>query len=474
MSPSVRTGPKENTNNKDDATAQVTSTSSDIPNYIERTPVLEKRTVRRPTNLSPTKETMFDLTTVLPLIFSTVMRQPRIHYIEGARLEPTPVPTQGGDQGTGSDTLVIVLAVSCFCFGVIIAAAIAVVVYRRQKHRWKQEEDSALHTPSVDGNGGTPTVTILNNDPMNEFFRYKEGLVSEEIKKAVNFLATPFPVRSINETQNDETSTDPEPSGLTMNSTMTGSHDNEIIPLPPISQQKYINYLVEDTVWAKTDAAVWNIINSDIVVTIPEGAIPGGGRQIFIRVASEADDFHVLTSDHDVQLSLIVILSCAQLNRFDKPVEIRIPHRAYLSTESTWKLRLRSSIDPLDGGDISEWMDAQREVPGCNIRHEVTYRHDADFVYVRTYRLASFCLLGTGRPKRRCLRLTALTYAYPNSTDDLAPVNTATECQKTLTVKVFVVDSFRDVITVSTRISLFTVASDKPHTPSHVSSYCKY
>ena len=149
-----------------------------------------------------------------------------------------------------------------------------------------------------------------------------------------------------------------------------------------------------------------------------------------------------------IQISPLLILSSPSVARYNKPIEIRIPHRAHLTTASGWKVLVRYSGTQQDNINKLEWQDAAQDMHDVDRESEVTYRYDGDFLYLKSYVPGLFCGVGSGARKQKPLKVAAMAFAYPLPPQSCEPEPGQETGNCGIDIKVFFVDLFREAIQV--------------------------
>lgn len=391
-----------------------------VKGYIEDSLDMAAETAKNESKLQFLNKTAATVPDLHGLIFPPKSRNATVHKVYNNQKE---------------NLSIILPSVACFCLGITLAAVAGYVFYRRQKVRWN--EQSAGNEDEV-VTSDNPKFTIFQNNPLGEFFLYKEGVVSEDTQSALNFLATPFVYESklndgfdareqaLLEIQNE---IDKETKGESNTDSIEVGTDD----------------LLKDAVPSHQDV-IWSVPDSDVRVTIPKASLPKTRGQSSIKVALGANPLNVTSKNNEVQLTPLLILSSPNIIKYNKPVELRLPHRANLYSENNWNIQLRYSGTAENNINKLHWKDAVKDMNNDTFGNDVSYRYDNEFIYLKTHFPGLFCAVGTGTRKKRPLNVAAIAFAYPLPPQTCEPEPGQEVVKTGVDIKVFVIDSFREAI----------------------------
>ncbi|XP_078588164.1 uncharacterized protein LOC144869117 isoform X2 [Branchiostoma floridae x Branchiostoma japonicum] len=157
---------------------------------------------------------------------------------------------------------------------------------------------------------------------------------------------------------------------------------------------------------------------SDVEVIIPRGAIPknlNGELAIEARVVRPDINLNLAAgaveekrcTEHELQLSPAVEMLAEGILKFDKPVTIRIPHRASVD-KADWSPRVQCSESQV--GSQMQWRDIPPESKDNNSALvDCCYTYDASYVYVKTTHFTTYVVTGCCK-KRRALDLQCVVF----------------------------------------------------------------
>ena len=178
--------------------------------------------------------------------------------------------------------------------------------------------------------------------------------------------------------------------------------------------------------------------DSDVSVIIPPGAVPVGRMQpVYVNVSLSQEEFGISTKQNEYQLTPVVECLAPGLDRFLLPVIVKMPHRADVTNASDpWTFNARYSQSPV--GKQMNWYNVSRKP---NNGDDVSFTHDADFVYFHTTHFTSFTCTGCGKSARPPLKLSAVVYGNEKTLDGAQRVN----------MRVYICDTSADIQKVSLR-----------------------
>ncbi|XP_078668241.1 uncharacterized protein LOC144909824 [Branchiostoma floridae x Branchiostoma belcheri] len=138
---------------------------------------------------------------------------------------------------------------------------------------------------------------------------------------------------------------------------------------------------------------------SDVEVIVPRGAVPknmNGKLEVEARVVRPEVNLNLADAElgtkrcteHELQLSPAVEIVAKGIAKFDRPVTIRIPHRASID-QADWSPRVRCSESPV--GSRMQWRDIPPESKDNNSAVvDCCYTYDASYVYVKTTHFTTY------------------------------------------------------------------------------------
>ena len=176
--------------------------------------------------------------------------------------------------------------------------------------------------------------------------------------------------------------------------------------------------------------------SSDVQVVVPPGAIPEnlGCQKIYVNVAPSADKFNINYAENEMSITYMVECLAPGLDRFLKPVIVRIPHRAYIPG-SDWVFRAQYSNSAVSSS--MTWHDIPQEEKENNIKQDIHFTYDEDYVNIATHHFTTFTCSACG--KTRPLKLHAVAFGNQLQFDGQLEVH----------VRVFISDGFADAHKVS-------------------------
>ncbi|XP_066277860.1 uncharacterized protein [Branchiostoma lanceolatum] len=157
---------------------------------------------------------------------------------------------------------------------------------------------------------------------------------------------------------------------------------------------------------------------SDVEVIIPRGAIPkniNGKLEVEARVVKPEVNLNLAAAvveqkrctEHELQLSPAVEILAEGMLKFDKPVTIRIPHRACID-KADWSPRVQCSESQV--GSQMKWKDIPPESKDNNSAVvDCCYTYDASYVYIKTTHFTTYVVTGCCK-KRKPLDLQCVVF----------------------------------------------------------------
>ncbi|XP_077994808.1 uncharacterized protein LOC144448434 [Glandiceps talaboti] len=171
--------------------------------------------------------------------------------------------------------------------------------------------------------------------------------------------------------------------------------------------------------------------HSDVQIVIPRGAIPVGiSQKVAVRVSLLFAQFNIdLTAD---QLPMSPVIECLSpgLDRFMKPVIVKVPHRAQLK-DSDWVFRVHHSQSIAGKNMTWNELDQSSTKVDNNIVQDITFNVDEKYVNISTAHFTIFTCTACGKNRRLNLEAVAFgQYSFFR--------------RQTVAIKLYICDTIKD------------------------------
>ncbi len=325
---------------------------------------------------------------------------------------------------------VSILGIGCFFLGVIFTSLVAFVLcYRQQRRKWRNALKQWYPRPGAPipvydveswyPHAGSHQVRLHDTasqggDPA----RFRENRMQNDLR---SLFASHVPTSLAEEDPHNSLHRYECQSAFPQLTTYSG----ELCP--------FVNQF--SRIISSEGGEISSPYSDAAVFLTPKAIRKGTSRQVFVNVSLQGDVFlkeFLCPSDDSSRLSINVqhlalqnlnrclvqlspVLECISpgVQRFARPVVVRIPHRANVYSDApsqAWELKVVHSSSPL--GKHMAWESIPNE---DTLKEDHTpdslFSYDQDSVYIRTYLPGSWAVLGRPKGKHSALRLCAVAYA---------------------------------------------------------------